>query len=124
MPDKTTKKKCFVISPIGSAGSEVRVAADFFRYEIVESALSDFKVDRADDFSKVDQITNQIIQAIVEADIIVADLTGPNANVFYELGVAHSYKKHVIPMITEGQSIPFDNLAVRTINYSLASYQS
>jgi hypothetical protein len=37
----------------------------------------------------VGNITGQVIQAIVSADLIVADLTGKNANVYYEIGVAH-----------------------------------
>lgn len=120
----TPKKKCFVISPIGDAGSDIRTHADFFRHEIVAAALPEFDVERADDFSQIDQITNQVIQAISDAHIIVADLTGSNANVFYELGVAHSYKKHVVPMIVEGKNPPFDNMQIRTVHYSLATYQS
>jgi hypothetical protein len=35
-------------------------------------------------------ITNEVVNAIRKADLIVADMTGPNANVFYELAVAHA----------------------------------
>ncbi len=63
-----------------------------------------------------------MIQAIEKADLIVADLTGRNANVYYKLGVAHSYKKHVVPMINDDvdpNQPPFDNHTERTIRYSL-----
>jgi hypothetical protein len=56
--------------------------------------------------------------ATAPADLIVADLTDHNPNVHYELGVAHSLRKHVIPMIVKGQTLPFDNMPVRTIFYS------
>ncbi len=116
------RKKCFVISPIGGSDSETRIAADFFLEDIVKAALgADFEVARADDYSKAGNITSQVIQAIANADLIVADLSGRNANVYYELGVAHSYKKHVVPMISvdEPLPIPFDNYTERTIPYSL-----
>jgi hypothetical protein len=105
-------KKCFVISPIGDADSDIRIAADFFREDIVAAGLSgDFEAKRADDYSAVGNITSQVIEAINEADLIVADLTGRNANVYYELGVAQSYTKHVMPMINmdDPNPIPFDN---------------
>jgi hypothetical protein len=114
--------KCFVISPIGEQDSEIRIAADFFREDIVAAALNGkFEVKRADDYSAVGNITSQVIEAINEANLIVADLTGRNANVYYELGVAHSYKKHVVPMINmdDPNPIPFDNYTERTIRYSL-----
>lgn len=81
----------------------------------------EFIVRRADDYSAVGNITSQVIEAINEADLIVADLTGRNANVYYELGVAHSYAKHVVPMINmdDPSPIPFDNYAERTIRFSL-----
>jgi hypothetical protein len=119
-------KKCFVISPIGDADSDIRIAADFFLEDIVKAALNDrFVVTRADMYSNVGNITNQVIEAIHEADLIVADLTGRNANVYYELGVAHTFGRHVVPMITLGEpAIPFDNYAERTISFSLKTVQS
>jgi nucleoside 2-deoxyribosyltransferase len=86
---------------------------------------TDFEVKRADDYNKAGNITSQVIQAIANADLIVADLTDRNANVYYELGVAHSYKKHVVPMISgdDPQDIPFDNYAERAIRYSLKTVE-
>lgn len=119
------KKKCFLISPIGDEGSDIRVAADFVREDIVRAALGDeFEIKRADDYSKVGNITAQVIEAIYSADLIVVDLTGKNANVYYELGVAHTYKKHVVPMISQDdpERIPFDVGTERTIHYSLKTF--
>jgi hypothetical protein len=116
-------KKCFIISPIGPDDSDIRTAADFFREDIVKATLGNqFEVKRADDYPNAGNITSQVIVAIRDADLIVADLTGRNANVYYELGVAHSYKKHVVPMINrdlDPNQPPFDNHAERTIPYSL-----
>lgn len=125
MPIVVQKKKCFLISPIGDEGSDIRVAADFVREDIVRAALDDeFEIKRADDYSKVGNITAQVIEAIYSADLIVVDLTGKNANVYYELGVAHTYKKHVVPMISvdDPERIPFDVGTERTIHYSLKTF--
>ena len=118
MNDKP-KKLCFVISPIGEDGSSVRAEADWF-LEIVSEALSEdgWRIDRADGLKKSGMIPTQIIQLIESADLIVADLTNHNPNVHYELGVAHTRGKPVIPMIINGQRPPFDNAQMRTIFYS------
>src|SRR5437588_33290 len=114
----TAKQKCFIISPIGDDGSAIRNGADWFLRGIVYPALeATFTIDRADSDRRSGLITAQIIEKIQEADLIVADLTDHNPNVHYELGVAHTLGKHVIPMIIKGQRPPFDNAAMRTIFY-------
>jgi hypothetical protein len=117
------KKKCFLISPIGSEDSEIRDRADMFREDIVRAGIGDrYEVRRADDYNRAGNITSQVIEAIVDADLIVADLTGRNANVYYELSVAHCYRRHVVPMrnvADDTGDLPFDNYTERTIPYSL-----
>jgi len=113
------KKKCFVVSPIGGDNSPQRLEADWFLQGIVRPALeSEFVVERADDERKAGIITTQIIVKLEEADLIVADLSDHNPNVLYELGVAHTLGKPVIPMIRADQDLPFDNRHIRTIFYS------
>jgi hypothetical protein len=120
-------KKCFLISPLGPADSPTRIAADFFREDIVRAALAvEFEVKRADDYNQAGNITSQVIQAIASADLIVADLTKKNANVYYELGVAHSYKRHVVPVKNgddDPEVLPFDNYTERTLFYSMKTVE-
>jgi hypothetical protein len=122
MPDDHTKiapKKCFVISPIGDPSGSIRHEADWVLNGLIRPALHpEFEVERADVYPKNDVITNQVILAIKNADLIVADLTGHNPNVFYELAVAHAFEKPVVPMIRSDQAIPFDNHPMGTIHYS------
>jgi hypothetical protein len=54
----------------------------------------------------------------------VADLTGGNPNVFYELAIRHGLKKPFIHMIEAAESIPFDNAQVRTIPIDLTDLDS
>lgn len=115
------QKQCFVISPIGTEGSDDRINADWLLKGIIEPVLGgtefNYHVRRADEGGP-GRITNQIINWIFEADLVVADLTGKNENVFYELAVAHTTGKTVIPMMMGGESLPFDNYHERTIFYN------
>lgn len=120
MTETPKKKLCFVISPIGEDGSPERDAADWFLEIVRESLGNSFVIDRADVHKKSGLITSQIIQLIESADLIVADLTGHNPNVHYELGVAHARGKVVVPMMMKGDRLPFDNAHMRTIFYSRA----
>jgi len=55
------------------------------------------------------RILDRIYNQIAKADIIVADMTGQNANVFYETGYAHAIgKKHVVLLTKDANDIPFD----------------
>lgn len=49
---------------------------------------------------------------------MIADLTGKNANVFYEVGVAHALGKEVILITQTMEDVPFDLKALRCIVYS------
>lgn len=75
-------------------------------------------VERADDFFRPSPILNDILRSIRNSDVIIAELTGRNANVFYELGRAHENKKYVIQICQKEEDIPFDLKHIRTIIYS------
>lgn len=55
---------------------------------------------------------------ILTASIIIADITNRNANVFYELGIAHSLGKEVILIAQGEEHIPFDLNRFRHCIYS------
>jgi hypothetical protein len=85
-------KKCFVISPIGLPGSEVREQADDVLDYIIAPALKDLGIEafRADKQMEPGLITDQMIAAILNYDLCIADLSGHNPNVFYELAIAQA----------------------------------
>ena len=76
-----------------------------------------FVVKRADDIYKPNPILEDIIEEITSADLIIAELTGRNPNVFYELGRAHEKDKYVIQICQNNEDIPFDLRHIRTIIY-------
>jgi hypothetical protein len=116
-----TKKTVFVISPIGKSGSPEHRQAKLVLDYVIKKAFTEpeWEVVRADDENSPDSITSQVIDRIVKSTLIVADLSDHNPNVFYELAVAHGYKRPVIHMMKDGQAIPFDVVDQRVIYYDL-----
>ncbi len=120
------EKICFVISPIGQAESDIRRQADKVLKHIIKRPLEPlgFKVLRADAISEPGTINLQVLKRIVDSEIVVADLTGTNPNVMYELAIRHATKKPVILLIKSGEKIPFDIATERTIFYDLGDIES
>lgn len=119
-------KTCFVIGPIGDPGTQTRADADDFMEYIVSPcpALKEFDYEkpvRADHLNEPGRITSQIIKLLMEADLVIADLTGSNANVYYELSLRHALGKPVIHMATVGTHLSFDVRDNRTIFYTMHS---
>lgn len=91
-------KLCFVIMPIGS-GDAYEVYLNRYT-NIIRPAIEGYQKDgsrvfdavRADFISKTGSINKTVIQHIYNADLVIADLTDLNPNVFYELGVRHAPK--------------------------------
>jgi HEAT repeat protein len=72
---------------------------------------------RADDIYGPNPIMADIWRSIRKSILVVADLTGRNPNVFYELGLAHSIQKPVILLAQDIQDVPFDLKHLRVITY-------
>jgi hypothetical protein len=114
-------KNCFVISPIGDSGSNIRQQADDVLEYIIEPALKAMGVEavRGDQFSEPGLITSQIVEAILTSDLCIADLSGHNPNVFYELAIAQAARRPVVLLKLIGERIPFDVKDYRIIEYDL-----
>jgi nucleoside 2-deoxyribosyltransferase len=72
---------------------------------------------RADDVQKPGIILQDIVRSILESDVIIAEITPPNPNVFYELGYAHALSKNTILLAERGKELPFDIRSYRCIFY-------
>lgn len=116
---------CFIVGPIGDRleppGTEGRL-----RYEnatqmwenVFEPACAVFGLApvRADKISESGDIPEQIFTFLRDADVVIADLTGGNANVMYELGLRHTRDKITI-QIGEHERLPFDVNTIRTVKF-------
>lgn len=109
------KKICFVIMPFSNP-------YDSYYKEIFIPAINGagLKPIRSDEICSPGVITDQIQESIRQADVLVAEVTDQNANVMYELGLAHANSKPVVLIIrkkNDAQNIPFDLCSLRHIVY-------
>jgi hypothetical protein len=113
-------KRCFVVSEFGGTPAEIRERKQVVKH-LIKKVLEPrgYRVERADDIDDPGQITHQIIERLIDDDLVIADLTNLNPNVFYELAVRHAARKPVITLMTKAQTIPFDVKDVRTVFYDL-----
>ena len=104
-------KTCFVIMPFGKDKDKQSFYTSVYESIIFPAASKcHYEVNRVDTKpSNVGNITKNIINDLVYSDIVIADLSEGNANVFYELGIRHAlHKCSTILIIQEGYDIPFD----------------
>jgi hypothetical protein len=74
---------------------------------------------RADELFTTGSVVEQIWEQIEKAKLLVADLSGKNPNVFYELGLAHAAKKPVVFTAGQVEDVPFDLRHLRVIIYEV-----
>lgn len=117
----SNEKKCFVIAPIGKSKSDIRKTSNQVFKHIIKPAVEPLGYNpiRADQFSEPGIITSQIIECVVDSELVIADLTEHNPNVFYELAIRHAIKKPYIQIIQKDEQIPFDLSVTRTIQFDL-----
>lgn len=108
---------CLVISPVGDAGSDARRRADQVFKHIIEPVVTalGFAAKRVDEMRLPGIITGELLAAVVDSHLVVADLTGYDGNVFYELAIRHAAQRPVVQMIDSAQRPPFDLADATTI---------
>jgi len=103
---------CFVLMPFDAA---LQPLYDDHIRGIVEGA--GLRCERADEIRGTTLITWDIWERINRARFLVAELTHQNANVFYELGLAHALSKEVILLTQSMEYVPFDLRTIRCLCY-------
>lgn len=119
-------QSCFVIGPIGNkfaplgdpARQTYEDSLQVFE-EVIQAACQQVGIEpiRADQIAVAGEITEQVFRHIYEDEVVIADVSGGNPNVMYELGLRHTTGKLTI-QIGEYSQLPFDVKAVRTIQFS------
>lgn len=124
----TTKPKpfCFVLMPFDACFNDI--------YEFgIKGACADAGLycERVDEQIFLGSMLERIYSQISRADLLVADMTGKNPNVFYEVGYAHALGKNVVLLTSVAQDIPFDlkhfphivyGTEIKTLRASLARH--
>lgn len=112
-------KTCFIITPIGDDGSEIRRKTDGLISSVIRPVLTKMKYEgeAAHEVSDSGSITRMVVRRILGDDLVIANLTGLNPNVMYELAIRHAARKPVITLAEKGVRLPFDIVDQRTIFY-------
>jgi hypothetical protein len=113
-------KKCFIITPIGGDNTDIRRAAEGVIDSVIQPILEEigFEVAVAHRMYRTGSITKQVLTRIIEDDLVIANLTGLNPNVMYELAVRHAVRKPLIQICEKGTVLPFDINEERTIFFT------
>ena len=87
--------------------------------EVIRPVCEELRFDayRADDVFRPGLILQDIIAGLVESDVIIAEITPTNANVFYELGYAHARNTPTVLLARRNGTLPFDISGHRVIFY-------
>lgn len=111
---RTFLDSCFVLMPFGGW---------FDRYykEVYSPAIQEAGFDpvRADDLFQSGSVMEQIWAEIHRAKVLVAEVTGRNANVFYELGLSHAAGRPVVILTASLDDVPFDLRHLRIVVYDV-----
>lgn len=107
----------FFAVPLGDTSSVERKRADELTDYVVIPVLDEFDLElqRSDRDPTPGRITHQILKGLLEARVVIADVTGRNPNVYYELAVAHSFMRPVIMLVDRAKNIAFDTKDERVI---------
>lgn len=112
------KKTCFVITPIGPEGSEIRRHIDIVIDDAIIPALGeDYEPIIPHRLLESTAITKQIYQSLNESDLVIANLTKLNPNVMYELAIRFCIGKPVIIIAEKDTDLPFDVKDQRAVFY-------
>lgn len=116
----------FVVMPFGKKKGGDGSLYDFnaIYQTLIKPALEEagFEAFRADEETTSGDILTDMFQELLLADLCICDLSIDNANVYYELGIRHAFRKRGVVHIQAGRAyMPFDIFNVRTLPYHITT---
>lgn len=111
----TPTDTCFVMMPFASPLGDYYTK--IYKPAIEKAGLNPVRADN--EIFGTGKIIDQIWTGINSAKVLIAELTGRNANVFYELGLAHALRKPVVLISSTDVDVPFDLQHIRVIYYDV-----
>ena len=113
------KRRCFVVMPFRSELNFVYL----YLAQYLEQRHN-LTVSRGDTEVLTKPLMDKIAASIATADVILGDVTGSNANVFFELGLAHAAGKPIIFLTQDDpETVPVDIRQFEHIRYDLARHR-
>ena len=114
LPSRASQFVCDVFMVMPFADTFTPIYADHIKPLIEKKGLA---IKRGDDFFAQQAIMSDVWSAINSSKLVIVDCTGKNANVFYELGIAHTLGRPTIMVTQSIDDIPFDIRHLRMIVY-------
>lgn len=113
--------KLFVVMPFGKkpVGEELIDYDEIYKTIFKPAAVkAGFEIARIDEIPESGSIPEQYLRELYRADVVLADVSAPNANVFYELGIRHAVSSSgTVLTAMEGSRLPFDIAHLRVVFY-------
>lgn len=108
----TEKAKAFIVMQFSSPFNEIYT-------DCIKKACEDHGLEpvRADELYGPGMIIQDISDQIVSSQVVIADITPANPNVYFEVGYAHALKKPAILLAEKGTKLPFDLSGFRALFY-------
>ena len=120
------QKRCFVIMPFGKRLDEADVEVNFddVYEQLIKPTVEGAGLNciRCDEVDESGNIHTRMFQLIWSAEVSIVDVSIPNPNVFYELGIRHALRKAVTIIIrNKNATLPFNIVNMNAIEYDLAT---
>ncbi len=92
-------------------------------HETIQDAVADAGLtsERVDDIWEHDHVMGDVLSILWKAQIVIADLTERNSNVFYEAGLAHALPRKTVLLTQAADDVPFDLRAIRYLKYGVGT---
>lgn len=110
-PGPPDRNRIAVMMPFGAAFNSV--------WDTLKAAgaAGGWTCQRADDIWEHSVLINDVVSLIARSKVVICDLTGRNANVFYEAGIAHTLGREVVLITQSAEDVPFDLTHHRYVKY-------
>jgi len=110
-----TDDTCFVIQPFSDPYGGYYET--IFKPAVEQAGIVPVRADN--EIFGAGKIVDQVWRGIRQAKVLLAELTTRNANVYYELGLAHAQGKPVVLIAAKGEDVPFDVSHIRVVYYDV-----
>lgn len=116
---ESTEKTCFIVMPISNVDGYDQGHFDRVYNFIIKPACkkAGFSAVRADDTKHTNTIILDILKQIVEADMVICDMSSKNPNVMYELGIRQAFNLPVVLLKDNRTTRIFDTSPLRDVEY-------
>lgn len=122
------KNTCYVVMPYGGDDPDLKKKSHFIYKNIIRPAamkagFQEEDIFREDHSGEAGNIIRNIVNHVSSSRIVIVDMTGCNANVYYELGLSHAFHKNSTVLICEkGADVRFDLSGAKRVEYAVNIY--